>query len=66
MMVLLDAGLQALQGMLRRMQDSETGRQILQDKPRVTVCILYLVQCNQTVFESSSGETVLSIFTPST
>lgn len=29
-------GVVALQGMLRRMQDSETGRQILQDKPRVT------------------------------
>ena len=27
----------ALQGMLRRMQDSDTGQQILRDKPRVTV-----------------------------
>ncbi|DBA76552.1 hypothetical protein WJX79_005579 [Trebouxia sp. C0005] len=29
-------GVAALQGMLRRMQDSETGQQILRDRPRVT------------------------------
>ena len=34
-------GVAALQGMLRRMQDSETGQQILRDKPRVTVSELY-------------------------
>ena len=34
-------GVAALQGMLRRMQDSETGQQILRDKPRVTVSKLY-------------------------
>ena len=33
----LSAGLIALQGMLRRMQASETGKQILLEKPRVTV-----------------------------
>ena len=33
------------------MQDSETGRQILQDKPRVTVCTLHPMHSHHTVFD---------------